>query len=432
MTLVIMAQTIATSAAEDFASVAEKARRMASNRTTTSGERIAIIGDLVAFPTPAAVSHIISIGFSAAEPGPQAAARKALVGLAADNRVRANLIASFRREVGRGSSLAPELAIVLLAAENNQPADDVRLLFERMPPAAMPPACDAICAAAVRLCDPAAISALSSYARTQCFTGSLACRRAVIRALTQIPDLAAVQALVDMLGKVRGEARGDIMSAFARVSGKGTGADPDDVKAWFDAHRAELGKFPLASEEHPILLDEEREEPRETHPAYYDIPIYAERAVFVIDVSGSMEGQPLEAAKRELTSAIFGLPDTSFFSVLAFHGEVGAWQRQLVQASDPNKRAAADFVARLQAGGGTATSDALQAAFAFDTEAIFFMSDGAPSAGKVVDPPAIVRMVCQMNGGRGISVHAISIMGGAQFLEELARANHGRFRAIDQ
>lgn len=418
-------------AAEDFAAVAERARRMASDRTTTAPDRVAMVADLAAFSTPAAAAHIVTIGLSAAEPEPQSAARTTLAGLAADKRVKASLVTSFRREAGRGSPLAPELAIVLLAAEKDETAGEFRLLLDRMPAPAVIATCNAVCAAAVRLGDETAVSALSSYSKAQCFAGSLACRRAVVRALTQIPDLTAVQSLVEMLGSVRGEARGDIMTVFARVSGKGYGADQDELKTWFDSHRDALGKLPLASDEHPVLLDDEGDEPDEQYAAYYDIPIYAERAVFVIDVSGSMDGQPLEAAKRELTSALFGLPETSFFSVLAFHSRVGAWQQQLVPANEVNKRRAAEFVTSLKAGGGTATSDALAAAFAFDAEAIFFMSDGAPSEGKVVDPGAIVRMVTQLNEGRGISVNAISIMGGALFLEELARANRGSFRAVE-
>lgn len=421
----------AADGAEDFSVVAEKARRMAMNRSTTSADRVAMVDELAGFSTAAAASHIVSIGLSASAPEPQSAARKTLAGLSADKRVRAALIASFKKEAGRGSPLAPELAIVLLAAEKDHDAGEFRLLLDRMPPPAILAVCDAVCAAAIRLGDETAVAALASYARTQSFAGSLACRRAVVSALAQIPDLAAVEALIAMLGTIRGEARGDIMTIFGRVSGKGYSADQGELKAWLDAHREELGKLPLASDEHPVLLDEEDEEPDEKHAAYYDIPIYADRAVFVIDVSGSMEGEPLVAAKRELTSAIFGLPETSFFSVLAFHSNVGAWQRQLVQANDLNKRAAADFVARLKVGGGTATSDALRAAFEFDTEAIFFMSDGEPSTGKIIDPAAIVTMVSQLNASRGVSVNAISIMGGAEFLEELARTNRGSFRAID-
>jgi uncharacterized protein YegL len=405
---------------------------MAINRNTTSADRVAMVDELAAFSTAAAASHIVSIGLSASDPEPQSAARKTLAGLAADKRVRATLIANFKKEAGRGSPIAPELAIVLLAAEKDDDTGEFRLLLDRLPPPAILTICDATCAAAIRLADETAVAALASYARTQSFAGSLACRRAIVNTLAQIPDLGAVEALIAMLGTIRGEARGDIMTILGRVSGKDYSADQGELKAWLDTHRDDLGKFPLASDQHPVLMDEEDEERDEKPAAYYDIPIYADRAVFVIDVSGSMEGEPLVAAKRELTSAIFGLPETCFFSVLAFHSKVGLWQRQLVQANDGNKRAAADFVARLKVGGGTATSDALCAAFEFDTEAIFFMSDGQPSTGKTIDPAAIVTMVSQLNASRGVSVNAISIMGGAEFLEELARTNRGSFRAIDE
>lgn len=152
--------------------------------------------------------------------------------------------------------------------------------------------------------------------------------------------------------------------------------------------------------------------------------------VFVLDTSGSMLGPRLEAAKRELESAIMALPAETAFTVVFFNSGAGSWRRMLVEATDPNKRDAVTFVARLPAEGATATSDALQAAFTFDAEAIFLLSDGEPSAGRIADPAGIIQFVTELNRGRAVTVNTIGIMTGGGFLDELVKADHGTFRAV--
>lgn len=89
-----------------------------------------------------------------------------------------------------------------------------------------------------------------------------------------------------------------------------------------------------------------------------------------------------------------------------------------------------DAAEPMPAEGTTATSDALQAAFTFDAEAIFMLSDGEPSAGRIVDPAGIIQFVKELNRGRAVTVNTVGIMTGGGFLDELAKANHGTFRAV--
>jgi len=115
-----------------------------------------------------------------------------------------------------------------------------------------------------------------------------------------------------------------------------------------------------------------------------------------------------------------------------------AWQPTLVAASPPAKTAACQFVARQQASGATASFDALELAFSFDAEAIYFLTDGAPSAGKISQPDRIVEAVTQQNRLRRITINAIGIGVGPEggsfgvFLRTLAEQNFGRFRRVDE
>ena len=171
---------------------------------------------------------------------------------------------------------------------------------------------------------------------------------------------------------------------------------------------------------------------------YYEMPIFAERMVFVLDISGSMGGQRIAAAKRELLLAIAGLRESCQFGIVVFNDRASAWQRQLVPADDRNKQAAKTFVDSLGVGGSTASYSALDLAFTFDTEAIYFLSDGAPTTGNLVAPVDIVNAVTATNKVRRISLYTIGVGAGFPgspldtFLKTLAEQNLGTYRRVDQ
>jgi len=414
----------------ETAALFREARDLAKDDAATPAARVAMIRALEAEATDDAAALIASVGLAAAAPEPRSVAREALVRLAADPGVRRSLLQSFRRESRRPGPLAAEVAVVLLAAEADDPAAGFRTFFDRMPPAAMLAVTAAVCDAASRTPDETALVALKTLAAQRCCAISLACRRGLIATLATMPGPEPVGMLVEMLEGLRGEARGDLVARLEAVSGERHGLNVGGWRRWFEANRDTIGRLPPPPP--PPLAAAPAADPEATQADYYDIPIYADRVVFVLDTSSSMQGAPLDAAKRELVSAIYALPEETFFAVVFFNTGVGPWQRQLVQATEPNKRAAAAFVNGLLADGLTATSDALQAAFTFDAEAIFFLSDGAPTAGQITDPAAIIDFVTRFNQGRYVSVNTISIMGGAAFLEALAEANHGSFRAVDE
>jgi hypothetical protein len=143
-------------------------------------------------------------------------------------------------------------------------------------------------------------------------------------------------------------------------------------------------------------------------------------------------------AKRELTSVIGKMPPKNDFSIVVFDHQVIVWQRDLLPATPANKDAAMQYVARLQSRGRTATYDALDAAFRFDTEAIFFLTDGEPTCGRVIDPTQITNLVSQANRLRRLSIYTIGLAPGQvgsvfdTFLKTLAEQNYGSYRRVDQ
>jgi hypothetical protein len=235
-----------------------------------------------------------------------------------------------------------------------------------------------------------------------------------------------------LLPKLNGEVCGDVVRHLTRISGAHLGSNLNAWRDWWKEHK-EGFEFPARDSEAPL---DASAAPKSTS-YYYGLSLAARRIVFVLDTSGSMEGPRLQAAKHELAKAIDGLDEEVSFSIVIFNNLVTVWQRGLMPAKPSIKRAAAQFIYARRAGGQTAAYDALQAAFQFDAEAVYFLSDGAPNVGKLVAPADIVAAVCRANRSRRISVYAIGIAPGPPgepfdlFLRTLAEQNFGVYRRID-
>lgn len=76
-------------------------------------------------------------------------------------------------------------------------------------------------------------------------------------------------------------------------------------------------------------------------------------AVFVIDISGSMEGTKLDAAKKALSAALHGLVSGDRFRLIAFNDRVEAESADFVDYTDRTLARADQWIDRLQARGGT-------------------------------------------------------------------------------
>jgi len=105
-------------------------------------------------------------------------------------------------------------------------------------------------------------------------------------------------------------------------------------------------------------------------------------AVFVIDVSGSMQGASIEQAKQALRLALEKLTPQDRFNVIRFSNVTSALYAQPQPASAENLIRAAAFVDALHANGGTEMAPALRAALAGQAppgylRQVVFLTDGA-------------------------------------------------------
>lgn len=90
--------------------------------------------------------------------------------------------------------------------------------------------------------------------------------------------------------------------------------------------------------------------------------------VFVLDVSGSMHGFPLDTAKKLLGDLVGDLDSRDRFNVLLFSGGSALMSERSVPATEANVKRAEAFVTSIQGGGGTELLAALKRALALPAE----------------------------------------------------------------
>ena len=217
---------------------------------------------------------------------------------------------------------------------------------------------------------------------------------------------------------------------------------------------------------------------------YYGIETSSNKKfVYVIDISGSMEGKAetdlqgnviagvssktgdvvgnlvggklgslvkketdnqltkLGKAKKELMPSIRGLSEDSYFTIIVFENRVKKWHKTLVQATNTNKNLAIAYLEKLHSGGGTNISDALEESFELagagatdanaelGVEVIFLLSDGSPTAGKITNKDQIITKTAEWNSAKRIKIHTIGLGEDCDkdFMKKLAAENNGKF-----
>jgi hypothetical protein len=276
------------------------------------------------------------------------------------------------------------------------------------------------------------VGTLMKICKQPIFNERFSLRRAVVQSLTRIALPKSVEAMVTLLTTATGEVRGDIVRHLERISGQQYGLNPQAWAAWW---KVQHGKMPKGTSAAISMADA-----KPYKSTYYGMPIYAARIVFVLDTSASMTGLRIIAAKRELASAIANLPEGAYFNVLAFDMGVWPWSNQLMVASANNKAEATGWVLSRGLGGNTASYNALDAAFGFDTEAIYFLTDGEPHGGTIDNPLQIIEVLSRLNQTRRVTINSIGVGVGLPgpanpfelFLSGLASRNYGEYRRVDQ
>lgn len=437
--IVLCLVTLASAAAnagdhlEEFA----KARRSLQPqlRSKDASNRASAVARLQAFPIADSV-RLIHNSLYDADSSVRKAAYETLVKMSDKQEVCETLLLLLKKDIGREdsqSAAALSLAAVLSTSWPAVRRDAVGFVDEVVAPHrhGLP--------VLVTLADElgahraaADVAPLVQLASTRAFADSFGLRRATVAALSRISDREAIGALIEIMDRVGGEAKADAVEHLAQTTGQIFGMDAQAWRRWWQESK-DTFQYPTRSVESPyrsVALESQS-------GYYYGLPLFAQKLVFVLDTSGSMTGPRIVAAKRELTKAIQGLPDHVEFGVVVFNGTVATWHKDLVKATDKTKAAAMHYVEAQSPHSNTASYDALEAALGFDTEAIYFLSDGAPHGGKIAAPVDIVAAITAANKTRRVSIYTIGIGAGIPggpldvFLRTLADQNFGLYRRVD-
>ncbi|HJQ69146.1 MAG TPA: VIT domain-containing protein [Blastocatellia bacterium] len=161
-----------------------------------------------------------------------------------------------------------------------------------------------------------------------------------------------------------------------------------------------------------------------------DDRISAKDVVFVIDISGSMEGDKLRQAKEALR---FGLTKTlnedDRFNIVAFSSAVRPISGGMMQATRANIEAALRFVDSLQSHGGTNINDALVTAMKMFQRSgrpqnLVFLTDGLPD--RNIEPAQICANVRAANRANArLFTFGVGADVNRHLLEQLAAENRG-------
>jgi len=165
----------------------------------------------------------------------------------------------------------------------------------------------------------------------------------------------------------------------------------------------------------------------------------------------------VEIAKSELKKAIAGLPEDASFTILFYNHEIEVYSATMITAGKPAKEKAYSYIDGKVPAGNTNIHDALKAAFDIvmpdrgvpggagggpsltgegaarksnkgGADTIFFLTDGKPTTGKILDPAGILAAVATWNETRRIQIHCVGIGDhDKDFLRKLAEGNGGTY-----
>lgn len=152
--------------------------------------------------------------------------------------------------------------------------------------------------------------------------------------------------------------------------------------------------------------------------------------VFVVDCSGSMQGNRFRRAVEELQKSLNQLESDQQFQVIFFNNQAHplthpTHSTKLLPAKRSMLQHAMAWIGNQHAAGGTHPNDALTRALALKPDVVFFLTD----AHKV---PRTVRTLIAEENSHGSTVHTIAFghRGGETLMQGIAADHRGRYRYV--
>jgi len=154
--------------------------------------------------------------------------------------------------------------------------------------------------------------------------------------------------------------------------------------------------------------------------------------VFVLDRSGSMNGEKIAQARDALTFCVNQLGDDDFFEIITFSDNIRSFGEELGRASADRVRDARQFIADMRAAGSTDINSAMALAMRRRAQGrpnyIVMLTDGLPTAG-VTDLDRILANVKgasdDMDASTRVFVFGVGYDVDTHFLDQMSLDNGG-------
>ena len=431
--LVFLTTACAGAAAEPDADAAARRKLQQLLSSRKAAERVEAIEGLRKFPDAETAKLLATRGLKDREPEVRQAAETALGNMRSVPAVCDALAELLIKDARRKGREGFDPAFWILLGSNGPAADEAVKKYLEINSDTSPETLEALegrCDEIGKQTPLIGLAQLERLAKSPAYAKSFGMQRAVIRAARNYKTKEAVALLIRLLADQNGELRGDIVEFLEPATGERLGVNAQAWQLWWQEHEKTY-EYP----QKPFNLAQGE---KQGGASYYGIPLYAKRIVFIIDASNSMRGEKIAAAKQQLRNAVLGLDSDVRFGLIAFNASVNVWRSELVPASDEYKRTAEYWIENLELAGQTRSYDALEAGMAFDAEAIFFLTDGAPAGGKITEPTEIVTAISKMNKLRRESIYSIGIglkkkkSGHEAFLDSLSGGNYGKLRRVSE
>ena len=147
--------------------------------------------------------------------------------------------------------------------------------------------------------------------------------------------------------------------------------------------------------------------------------------IFIVDVSGSMYGYPLEVSKKLLSDLIGGLRPTDLFNVLLFSGGSSLMSEQSVPATAENVRKAILLIDRQHGGGGTELLPAFSRALQLKKNEGYSRSIIIATDGYVTVEEKVFDLIRNNLGGTNVFSFGIGTSVNRHIIEGMARVGMG-------
>ena len=264
-------------------------------------------------------------------------------------------------------------------------------------------------------------------------------RIAAIRALGAMQDSRAVPLLIEAIPEEENRCLDEINWSLFKLTGRDFGFRHEVWAKWWQGSKQTFEPAGDPAFRKPLFDQKSLSRARYT---FYGLVVRGHgeedgrtNVIFLLDISGSMAGKPLDDLKKNFLTLLDGLDSNHKVNVFVFSSSRRKWKPDLVSLSDKGtKLSLSDFIKCLRTEMATNLYDPLAEALNDkQVNRIIVLTDGVPTTGKYTTGHVIVEKITHLNRSRQVRIDTIAL-GAADrdFLRNLAEQNGGKAISVEE